>query len=138
MKKLSSYFIYQGPHYVHAEWAKAIGSKFIHFRINKWMMRVKGSRFIARSLFLWLKPSNLVIAEGGSPLIEAALLKITKGGLMVYLATDITPYKMIKGDLFLKDATELSDLTIANSKMMLNDLLQVCRLKKIFCCLPIC
>ncbi|MBS7655951.1 glycosyltransferase [Candidatus Bathyarchaeota archaeon] len=131
MNKLS-YFIYQGPHYVHAEWAKAIGSKFIHFRINKCIGRIKGSKFIARSIFLLLKPPNLVIAEGGSPLIEAALLKITKGALMVYLATDITPYKMIKGNLFLKDATELSDVTIANSRMMLNDLLQVCRLKKHF------
>jgi glycosyltransferase involved in cell wall biosynthesis len=126
-----SYFIYQEPHYVHAEWAKSIGSKFIHFRLHKWLKHIKGSRLIARSIFLWFKTPEFVIAEGGAPLIEAALIKITRGASIVYLATDITPYKMIKGEsLFLKDLTELSDFTIANSRMMLEDLSRLCRLKK--------
>jgi len=126
-----AYFIYQGPHYVHAEWAKAIGSVFIHFRLYKWLTHVKGSRIVARNFFLWLKKPKLAIAEGGAPLIEAALLKINRGCLMVYLATDITPYKMIKEkNLLLKDLTEFSDLVIANSGMMMNDLLRVCHLKK--------
>jgi glycosyltransferase involved in cell wall biosynthesis len=125
-----AYFIYQGPHYVHAEWAKAIGSVFIHFRLHKWLTHVKGSRIVARNFFLWLKKPKLAIAEGGAPLIEAALLKINRGCLMVYLATDITPYKMIKEkNLLLKDLTEFSDFVIANSGMMMNDLLRVCHLK---------
>ncbi len=132
-----AYFIYQGPHYVHAEWAKAIGSLFIHFRLHKWLTHVKGSRIITRNFFLWLKKPKLVIAEGGAPLIEGALVKINRGCLMVYLATDITPYKMIKEkNLFLKDLTEFSDLVIANSGMVMNDLLRVCHLKNYFIVYP--
>ncbi|MBS7658341.1 glycosyltransferase family 4 protein [Candidatus Bathyarchaeota archaeon] len=137
MMKTKTYFIYQGPHYVHAEWAKAVGSVFIHFRIHKWLTQVKGSRVITRPFFLLLKKPKLVIAEGGNPLIEAALIKINRGCPIIYLATDITPYKMIKEkNLLLKDLTEFSDFVIANSKMMIDDLLQTCHLKKYFIVYP--
>lgn len=137
LNKKFIYFIYQGPHYVHAEWAKAIGSVFIHFRIHKWLTYIKGSRRITRGFFLWLRAPKLVIAEGGAPLIEAALVKMNKNASMVYLATDITPYKMIKEkNSLLKDLTEFSDLVIANSKMMMNDMLQTCHLKNYFIVYP--
>jgi len=48
---------------------------------------------------------------------------------MIYLATDITPWKMINGDSYLIELTELSDLVIANSKMIIDDVLKCCSLK---------
>jgi len=123
-------FIYQGPHYVHAEWAYSVNSKFVHFRLVRRFRKFKPAKIILRaSLLTSLTKPMFVMSEGGAPLTEAALVKIVKNTPMIYLATDITPWKMINGDSYLTELTELSDLVVANSKMMIDDLLKCCSLK---------
>ena len=122
-------FIHQEPHYVHAEWAYSVNCKFIHFRLAKRFRNFKPAKIISRALLTLLRKPIFVMSEGGAPLAEAALVKIAKDTPMIYLATDITPWKMINGDSYLIELTELSDLVIANSKMIIDDVLKCCSLK---------
>jgi len=128
---MKSYFIYQGPHYVHADWARSVGCKFIHFRFHKQLVRSKLSKVIMRTHLLWFRKPTFVIAEGGAPLIEAALLKVTKETPIIYLASDITPYRILEGrDELLKELIEFSNLTVAISKMVLEDTSRLCLLRE--------
>jgi len=124
-------FIYQGPHYVHAEWARSVNCKFINFRLHRKFKNLKIAKATMRALLVLLRKPKFVISEGGAPLTEAALVKIAKNTPLVYLATDTTPWQMINtADEYIRGITEIADLVVANSKMILNDLLKYCKLKK--------
>jgi len=123
-------FIYQEPHYVHAEWGRSVNCKFINFRLHRRFRKLRLARILTRVLLNFVRKPKFVIAEGGAPLAEAALVKIMKNVPMMYLVADVTPYRVLKGDEYLKELTELSDLIVATSKMVLDDTLKCCRIKK--------
>lgn len=130
---MTNLFVYQGPHPVHAAWARSVGAKFLNYRFGpKWMIKNRWTRAAAviskRISLNFLKTPQCVIAEGGAPLVVTTIIKATKRCKMVYLCADPTPMSALNNDT-LADLVGFSDLIIAVSKMALDDTKKLSRVK---------
>jgi len=143
-----------GPHRVHKEWIKAVNAKIIYykfFKLNNLFDMIAPDRLrlinslISRIIayvyrFLMTKTTKLVITEGGAPLIYGRILKANnESNIHINLATDSYPFSLIKlmkkENLFkynrffnkLSSSLKLTDLIIANSVMVANDISEFCK-----------
>jgi glycosyltransferase involved in cell wall biosynthesis len=102
-------FVYQGPHKVHASWAKAVEAKPIYFRlINASLIKTierkncfarvalrSGARFIFKNIFA---KSDIVLSEDLAPLPESLILR-KKDGKVILIAA--APFFKIGEDALL-------------------------------------
>jgi len=114
---MNKVFIYQGPHEVHASWAKAVKAKPIYFRlINSSLIKTierkncfarAALRSLTRSIFKITPKSDVVLSEDLAPLPESLILRKKNGKVILIAAAPFfealkKPSK-INGDAFLHD-----------------------------------
>ncbi|MEM2768729.1 MAG: glycosyltransferase [Candidatus Pacearchaeota archaeon] len=129
MKKQKIVFLYEGPHPVHAAWAKAVGAKFIADldpgpKLGKsWLKRFFNA---FRRLFILNripKDTDVLLLEGGLGFIVGFLFKKFRKGKVIMICSDPL-FKILRENKLLGKIgyymTKNFDGFIATSKLMFN------------------
>lgn len=129
MEKLKTVFLYEGPHAVHAAWARSIGAKFIPNigagpkMGSGWSSRIAKAFLMPFMLRKIPKDTNVLLIEGGLGFIVGFFFKKIRKGKIVMIVSDPLFYELKQKPLLAKIGYFMIkdfDSFVPTSKLMAN------------------